>query len=127
MAKIQTRRTFSVSRATYDAVTEAAAAAGIPAAEWVTNLIRAAIPSLPPQAHATARDTRVSVIVPNATSRPPARQPLVLVRPILKGFCAICIDDRGPFFRTPIGKGEAMVTVCAECAGAVTDSKQRAS
>ena len=54
MAKKQTRRTFSVSRATYDAAVEAAARAGVSASEWVTNLIRAACPELPPQIHGSA-------------------------------------------------------------------------
>lgn len=55
MAKKQTRRTVSLSRATYDAATEAAARAGVATSEWVTNLIRAACPELQPQRHASAQ------------------------------------------------------------------------
>lgn len=30
-------------------------------------------------------------------------------------FCAICTSDRGPFVRRPLGRGDALVNVCADC------------
>ncbi len=30
-------------------------------------------------------------------------------------FCAICVDDLGPFVVRPLGKGNADVSVCAGC------------
>lgn len=30
-------------------------------------------------------------------------------------FCAICVSERGPFKSAPLGKGDAMVRVCADC------------
>lgn len=32
-------------------------------------------------------------------------------------FCAVCTGQRGPFARRPLGKGDAMVDVCASCDG----------
>jgi hypothetical protein len=29
--------------------------------------------------------------------------------------CAVCAGDRGPFAREPLGRGDALVNVCAEC------------
>lgn len=30
-------------------------------------------------------------------------------------FCAICLDERGPFESRPLGKNDAMVKVCRDC------------
>lgn len=51
MAKKQTRRTISFNRVVYDRVSEVAECAGISASEWVTRLIHAALPELPPTYH----------------------------------------------------------------------------
>jgi hypothetical protein len=29
--------------------------------------------------------------------------------------CAICVSDRGPFTREPLGRGDALVDVCSGC------------
>lgn len=34
----------------------------------------------------------------------------------MSDFCAICVSDRGEFVREPIGKDDALVTVCRRCA-----------
>lgn len=117
MALKQSRRTFSVSRATYDVATEAARAEGIATSEWITRLVRAACPDLAPQIHATPRperDERVVVHVPNATAEPPKPR-VVVPGPITQGFCAVCTSDRGPFTRHPLGKDNALVLVCERC------------
>lgn len=56
----QTRRTVSLSKATYDAATAAAAREGIATAEWVTRLIRKACPELPEQLHASRAEDRAA-------------------------------------------------------------------
>jgi hypothetical protein len=33
----------------------------------------------------------------------------------VSGFCAICTSERGPFVRRPLGRGDALVSVCADC------------
>jgi len=33
----------------------------------------------------------------------------------MSAFCAICTDDRGPFVQRPLGRGDAMVSVCSAC------------
>lgn len=123
MAKRQTRRTFSVSRATYEVATRAAAEAGVAASEWITQLIRAARPELEPQSHMSpgavaamvaAKEPRTVVHVPNATAEPPPRP--VIRGPVETGFCAVCTSERGPFTRSPIGKDDARVLVCESCA-----------
>lgn len=30
-------------------------------------------------------------------------------------FCAVCTSERGPFVKRPLGRGNALVTVCAAC------------
>ena len=30
-------------------------------------------------------------------------------------FCAICTSERGPFFQRPLGKDDALVSVCRDC------------
>lgn len=30
-------------------------------------------------------------------------------------FCAVCTSERGPFVQRPLGRGNALVTVCVEC------------
>ena len=52
MAKLQTRKSVSLSKAVYDAAMAAAAREGVACSEWVTRLIRAACPELPVQLHA---------------------------------------------------------------------------
>ena len=34
---------------------------------------------------------------------------------IAPAFCAICVDEKGPFVRRPLGKNNALVTVCVGC------------
>lgn len=65
VAKKQTRRSVSLSRATYDVAMTAAAEAGMPMSEWVTSLIRQARPELPPQIHA------------RPAAEPPPKKPLL--------------------------------------------------
>lgn len=75
MAKKQTRRTFSVSRSTYDAAMHAAAAAGVSCSEWVTELIRERVPDLlPKQTHMRpdgniARPVRLDLITGDSFDR----------------------------------------------------------
>lgn len=52
MAIKQTRRSISLSKAVHNAVAQAADKAGVSRSQWLTDLIRAALPDLPKTYHA---------------------------------------------------------------------------
>jgi hypothetical protein len=101
VAKVQTRRSVSLSRATYDAIMQAAHAAGLSASEWLTQLIRVQCSSLPPQAHRGPKFPEPVVVhVAAATPEPPRRptpvpvSPQPVVPPVVPPgrLCANCVE-----------------------------------
>lgn len=121
MPKVQTRKSISLSRATYDAATAAAAREGIATAEWVTRLIRKACPELAEQRHASAPPL-VVLHVAAATPEPPPRTRLELdrmaaerKRTVKPGtFCANCIERKATH-RGRIDLSGAIYDLCDEC------------
>jgi hypothetical protein len=112
MAKTQTRRSISVSRAMYEAATKLAAERGMSLSHLTELALQAAGVPAAPKSHVAARPVeppRLVVHVPNATHEPPKRTatvtPLVpratfaamATKARLAGFppgtsCANCID-----------------------------------
>lgn len=118
MAKKQTRRTFSVSRETYEAAKVAAAREGVATAQWVTNLIRMACPELPPQMHAGVRP--MVLRVPDAPKPAPVhRMTAAEVRSVLgpQVACANCIDKPATH-RGHIDRHGPIYNLCDDCGAA---------
>lgn len=138
MSKRQTRRTISLAAAIHTAVFKAAAAEGIAASEYVTRLIRAAIPGLPATMHGAdagrvnleralrrrwgkpeqpeIEQPRPAVRVLNPTHAPPKSiATYAPTKEIDASFCAVCTSAVGPFYPAPLGKKGAMVAVCRAC------------
>lgn len=126
MAKVQTRRSVSLSRATHEAVVAAAARAGISVSEWVTQLIRVQCPEL--QTSIPIRRLVPEPVVVRVPDPPPpvpravidlmAAQRRVPPRIMATLFCAVCADDLHPTDKprmAPIGRNDALVRVCAKC------------
>ncbi len=119
MSKTQTRRAISFARPIYDAVFAAAAEAGVPAAQWLTDLIRTAIPGLPSTYHTGVQPSLEGYRAHRkAVHKMTAEQVDAVIRPTIDApWCAVCLSETGPFYAEPLGRDNAIVAVCDPCSG----------
>jgi hypothetical protein len=116
VSKKQTRKSVSISRATYDVITQVAADEGIAVSELVTRALRLMIPTLPPQVHASLppgdpvrfaqTPPRPRLFVSAATPVPPSEMPRNMKIEIAH---AVAMRSRA---------GIADGTLCANCVDA---------
>lgn len=123
MSRVQTRKSLSLSNATYKALKVVAANEGTTCSEWVTRRVREADPTLAEQKHIDpiAREVRKPVNRMTKTEVEAACAPRVFVAaatptpPTTRAIIATCAHcgDYGPVTKKP--HGNAIVNACADC------------
>ena len=112
MSEIQTRRGVSLNRVIFDAAKKQAAIDGVTLAEFITELIRFAVPGLPEIDHRHRSD------IEPPPPEPSVEHPLVrvAVRSGAHGkFCRSCIDRPAVLMIAMRPGAERDYPICREC------------
>jgi hypothetical protein len=132
VAKRQTRKSLSLNREIYTAAMKAAADDGLSCSDWVTRLIRTAIPGLPETVHlsldkreyvrpARVASAPIAVSLPLPRALPRASKPHLMTAAEVRGVlirpgtrCANCLEKPATH-RGRVDRSGRVFALCDDC------------